>query len=203
MFTGVPGLRVICPATALDANGLLRTAIRCEDPVHLPRAQAPLPPDVQQGAEPGPELHDPLRQGPGGARGHRCSRWSPTGPWCSGPCRPRRNSRRATGKRVEVIDLRSLNPVDWETIAASVRKTSRVIVAYEDSLSWGYGSEIAAKIADEMFALARCAGAARGGNRHLRGLRARARRCHPASGGIAQGCDAGNSGVLIPLQMEA
>ena len=57
----------------------------------------------------------------------------------------------ATGQRVEVIDLRSLNPVDWDTIAASVKKTSRVIVAYEDSLSWGYGSEIAAKIADEMF----------------------------------------------------
>jgi len=57
----------------------------------------------------------------------------------------------STGQRVEVIDLRSLNPVDWETIAASVKKTSRVIVAYEDSLSWGYGSEISAKIADEMF----------------------------------------------------
>jgi 2-oxoisovalerate dehydrogenase E1 component len=58
----------------------------------------------------------------------------------------------ATGKRVEVIDLRSLNPVDWETIGDSVRKTNRVIVAYEDSLSWGYGSEIAARIADDHFA---------------------------------------------------
>jgi 2-oxoisovalerate dehydrogenase E1 component len=56
------------------------------------------------------------------------------------------------GLSVEVIDLRSLNPVDWETIGASVRKTSKVIVAYEDSLSWGYGSEIAARIADEHFA---------------------------------------------------
>jgi 2-oxoisovalerate dehydrogenase E1 component len=55
------------------------------------------------------------------------------------------------GIRVEVIDLRSLNPVDWDTIGESVRKTSRVIVAYEDSLSWGYGSEIAARIADEFF----------------------------------------------------
>jgi len=52
----------------------------------------------------------------------------------------------------EVIDLRSLSPVDWETIGASVRKTNRVIVAYEDSLSWGYGAEIAARIGDEMFA---------------------------------------------------
>jgi 2-oxoisovalerate dehydrogenase E1 component len=57
----------------------------------------------------------------------------------------------AHGLQVEVIDLRSLSPVDWETVFASVRKTSRVIVAYEDSLSWGYGSEIAARIADEVF----------------------------------------------------
>ncbi len=56
------------------------------------------------------------------------------------------------GVSVEVIDLRSLSPVDWETIYASVRKTNRVIVAYEDSLSWGYGAEIAARIADETFA---------------------------------------------------
>ena len=52
---------------------------------------------------------------------------------------------------VEVIDLRSLNPYDWEAIAASVKKTSRVIVAYEDTISWGYGAEIAARIADELF----------------------------------------------------
>jgi 2-oxoisovalerate dehydrogenase E1 component len=56
-----------------------------------------------------------------------------------------------TGRSVEVIDLRSLAPVDWETVYRSVRKTSRVLVAYEDSLSWGYGSEIAARIADEAF----------------------------------------------------
>jgi 2-oxoisovalerate dehydrogenase E1 component len=56
------------------------------------------------------------------------------------------------GVSVEVIDLRSLSPVDWETIYGSVRKTNRVLVAYEDSLSWGYGSEIAARIADETFA---------------------------------------------------
>jgi 2-oxoisovalerate dehydrogenase E1 component len=56
------------------------------------------------------------------------------------------------GVSTEVIDLRSLSPVDWETIYQSVRKTNRVLVAYEDSLSWGYGAEIAARIADETFA---------------------------------------------------
>jgi 2-oxoisovalerate dehydrogenase E1 component len=57
----------------------------------------------------------------------------------------------ATGRSVEVIDLRSLSPVDWDTIYASVRKTNRVIVVYEDSLSWGYGAEIAARIGEEAF----------------------------------------------------
>jgi 2-oxoisovalerate dehydrogenase E1 component len=55
------------------------------------------------------------------------------------------------GVSVEVIDLRTLSPVDWEAIATSVQKTSKVLVAYEDSLSWGYGAEIAARIADECF----------------------------------------------------
>jgi 2-oxoisovalerate dehydrogenase E1 component len=56
------------------------------------------------------------------------------------------------GISVEVIDLRSLSPVDWTTIGESVQRTNKVIVAYEDSLSWGYGAEIAARIADETFA---------------------------------------------------
>ncbi len=58
---------------------------------------------------------------------------------------------RESGIEVEIIDLRTLNPYDWEAIATSVRKTSRVIVAHEDMLSWGYGAEIAARIADELF----------------------------------------------------
>ncbi len=58
---------------------------------------------------------------------------------------------REHGVKVELIDLRCLNPFDWETIAASVSKTNRALVAYEDSLSWGYGAEIAARIADELF----------------------------------------------------
>jgi len=58
---------------------------------------------------------------------------------------------REHGIQTEVIDLRSLSPYDWEAIATSVKKTSRVIVAYEDTKSWGYGAEIAARIADELF----------------------------------------------------
>ena len=52
---------------------------------------------------------------------------------------------------MELIDLRTLDPFDWETIASSVAKTNRVLVAYEDTISWGYGAEIAARIADQLF----------------------------------------------------
>jgi 2-oxoisovalerate dehydrogenase E1 component len=58
---------------------------------------------------------------------------------------------REQGLSIEILDLRCLNPFDWDAIAASVGKTSRVLVAYEDSLSWGYGAEIAARIADQLF----------------------------------------------------
>jgi 2-oxoisovalerate dehydrogenase E1 component len=58
---------------------------------------------------------------------------------------------REKGVDVELIDLRSLSPYDWEAIAESVKKTSRAIVAHEDTLSWGYGAEIAARIGEELF----------------------------------------------------
>ena len=59
--------------------------------------------------------------------------------------------RRSPGATVEVIDLRTLAPYDWEAIATSVEKTSRAMVAHEDCVSWGYGAEIAARIGDELF----------------------------------------------------
>jgi 2-oxoisovalerate dehydrogenase E1 component len=58
---------------------------------------------------------------------------------------------RRPGTTIEVIDLRSLSPYDWPAIEASVRKTNRVIVAHEDCLSWGYGAELSARIASELF----------------------------------------------------
>ncbi len=57
----------------------------------------------------------------------------------------------STGVDAEIIDLRTLNPFDLETIADSLKRTNKALLVYEDPLSWGYGAEIAARIADELF----------------------------------------------------
>ncbi len=149
MFCQCPGLRVVMPSNARDAIGLLRTAMRCGDPVmffehkHLYRQQ------YTRASDPGADYAIPLGKAATVRKGEDVT--VVTYGAQVQKSLDAAEQLASEGFEVEVIDLRSLQPYDWEAISSSTRRTGRLVVAYEENRSFGFGAEIAARAAQELF----------------------------------------------------
>jgi 2-oxoisovalerate dehydrogenase E1 component len=150
LFTANPGLRVVMPSTAEDANGLLRTAIRCDDPVMFLEHKHLYRQAYNKGRCPGPDYMIPFARAKTVREGDDLTIVT-YGATVNRSLVAAKECSEVDNIEAEVLDLRTLSPYDWEAIAESVRRTNKVLVVYEDPISWGFGAEIAARIADDLF----------------------------------------------------
>ncbi len=151
IFTHIPGLRVMFPSNALDACGLLRTAIRADDPVLFLEHKRLYRETYNRSPHPGPEYTIPFGKARIAKTGSHLTIVTYGALVQKSLQAALQLEQRKPGTTIEVIDLRSLSPYDWDAIRASVEKTTRVMMVHEDCLSWGYGAEICARIANELF----------------------------------------------------
>ena len=149
IFAHTPGIRIVFPSNALDAAGLLRTAIRCDDPVLFLEHKHLYRQTYNKAPYPGPDFTIPF----GHASVVRDGRDVVVFTWGALVQRTLLAAQQAERDNVSVavVDLRSIIPYDWETIAAYVKRTNRVVIAHEDQLTCGFGAELAARISDELF----------------------------------------------------